>query len=83
VVFYTNGGHYYRNRLPHTCSGLKVADSFAYRTSQTQLCSVDIITVLNRMGSDFSRGPSCGLGEFEEISKKQLDELTGKPAKAP
>lgn len=79
IVFYTAGNRNYRNRLPHSCSGLAIADSFSYRTSQSQLCSVDIISVLNRMGSDFAPGPSCGLGEFEAIDSKQLEELTRKP----
>lgn len=78
IIFYTTGSRNYKNRLPHSCSGLAIADSFSYKTSQTQLCSVDIITVLNRMGSDFSPGPSCGLGEFEPITREQLDELTNK-----
>jgi hypothetical protein len=56
-----------------------MADSFSYRTSQSQLCSIDVISVLNRMGSDFAPGPSCGLGMFEPIDQKQLDELTRKP----
>ena len=81
IIFYTTGNRNYKNRLPHSCSGLAIADSFSYRTSQSQLCSVDIITVLNRMGSNFAPGPSCGLGEFEEIDPQQLDELTKKPAK--
>lgn len=83
VLFYTNGNKNYLNRLPHSCGGLQMADSFMYRTSQSQLCSVDIITVLNRMGSNFMPGPSCGLGLFEEIDKAQLEALTEKPARKP
>lgn len=83
VIFYTNGNRNYLNRLPYSCGGLRMADSFMYRTSQSQLCSVDIITVLNRMGSNFAPGPSCGLGLFEEIDKEQLEALTKKPAKTP
>lgn len=83
VIFYTNGNKNYVNRLPYSCGGLRMADSFMYRTSQSELCSVDIITVLNRMGSNFAPGPSCGLGMFEEVDKEQLEALTKKPAKTP
>lgn len=79
IIFYTTNNRNYKNRLPHSCSGLAMADSFSYSTSQSQLCSVDIITVLNRMGSDLAPGPSCGLGMFEPIDQRQLDELTKKP----
>lgn len=78
IVFYTSNNRNFRNRLPHGCSGLAIADSFMYRTSQSQLCNVDIITVLNRMGSNFTPGPSCGLGMFEPLTAQQLEELTGK-----
>jgi hypothetical protein len=78
IIFYTTNNRNYKNRLPHRCGGLAIADSFSYSTSQSQLCSVDIITVLNRMGSNLTPGPSCGLGMFEAIDQRQLDELTGK-----
>ena len=81
IIFYTAGNRNYKNRLPYTCGGLAIADSFMYRTSVSQLCSVDIITVLNRMGSNFAPGPSCGLGLFEQIDARQLDELTSRPAR--
>lgn len=79
VIFYTNNNRNYRNHLPYRCNGLAIADSFMYRTSQSQLCSVDVITVLNRMGSNFAPGPSCGLGMFEPLTEQQLEELTKKP----
>jgi hypothetical protein len=78
IIFYTTGNRNFMNRLSHNCGGLEMADSFSYKTSQSQLCNVDIITVLNRMGSSFAPGPSCGLGEFEPIDAGQLEELTGK-----
>lgn len=81
IIFYTSGKRNYKNRLPYSCGGLAIADSFMYRTSVSQLCSVDIITVLNRMGSNYGPGPSCGLGVFEQIDARQLDELTGRPAR--
>jgi len=81
VLFYTTGNRNYKNHLAYPCSGLAVADSFMYRTSESKLCNVDIITVLNRMGGGGTQGASCGLGMFEEIDQQQLDALTKKPVK--
>jgi hypothetical protein len=81
ILFYTSGNRNYKNRLPYPCGGLASADTFMYRTSESKLCSVDIITVLNKMSSSFMPGASCGLGVFEPVDQQQLDELTKKPAK--
>lgn len=75
LLFYTSGGKIYKNTFPHRCSGLRSADTFMYRTSQSQLCNLDIITVLNRIGSGFMPGPSCGLGDFEPIDKAAAEAL--------
>lgn len=56
-----------RNRLPYSCPQLGFERSFTYATSLSQLCSVDIITVLIQGGGP-SRGASCGLGQFTPIS---------------
>jgi hypothetical protein len=65
IDFRTRNGRVYRNTLPVECPGLKFEDSFSYRTSIGQLCSVDTITV-NRSG--VARGPTCGLGRFQPIA---------------
>lgn len=64
ILFHLKNRKIYKNQLPHRCAGLKSADTFRYRTSQSQLCNVDVITVLNRVGGDFMPGPTCGLGMF-------------------
>jgi hypothetical protein len=64
IIFKMKGGKQYKNTLPYKCSGLKFENAFSYRTSLSQLCNVDIITVL-RSGSRLDSGPSCGLGTFE------------------
>jgi hypothetical protein len=64
IVFTTRSNKFYNNRLPRKCSGLKSADKFRYKTSQSSLCNVDIITVLQNAGSDLMDGASCGLGSF-------------------
>jgi hypothetical protein len=67
IDFYTNGGQVYRNTLPYTCPELGMQEGFSYETSQSQLCSVDIITVLRQAGG-LQRGASCGLGKFQPVT---------------
>jgi hypothetical protein len=66
IDFYGRNGKVYRNRLPYSCPRLGFEERFGYKTSLNQLCSTDIITVIS--SPEFSGGPSCGLGEFQEIS---------------
>jgi len=58
ILFRMNGNKTYRNRLPHRCPMLGVADGFSYRTSLHRLCNVDGIRVLRY-------GMTCSLGLFE------------------
>jgi hypothetical protein len=66
IDFIMRDGRVLRNNLPNSCGGLKVNRSFAYETSQSQLCNVDIITVVVQ-GAGPVRGASCGLGSFTPI----------------
>ena len=68
IDFHMLGGKIYRNTLPHSCPGLGFEEKFMYKTSLSQLCSVDIITVLTDAGG-LSRGASCGLGKFQPMEK--------------
>ncbi|WP_179505744.1 MULTISPECIES: hypothetical protein [unclassified Sphingomonas] len=61
------GTRWYRNVLPQRCSGLGFQQTFGYATSQAQLCSVDIITVLQTGAGGGPRG-SCGLGQFQPVT---------------
>ena len=65
IDFYMTGGKVYRNILPNSCPSLGFEERFLYKTSLSQLCSVDIITVLQSPG--LSPGPSCGLGKFQPV----------------
>lgn len=65
IDFHMNGGKVYRNTLPNSCPSLGFEERFLYKTSLSQLCSVDIITVLQSPG--LSQGPSCGLGKFQPV----------------
>jgi hypothetical protein len=66
IDFYMNGGKVYRNSLPYACPGLGFEERLAYATSLSQLCSVDIITVLRT--PPVPQGASCGLGKFQPIT---------------
>lgn len=67
IDFNMLGGKVYRNTLPHSCPQLGFEERFSYKTSLSQLCSTDIITVLTTAGPGLSRGASCGLGQFQEM----------------
>lgn len=68
IDFYTRSGDVYRNRLPNSCPQLGFERAFIYQTTITQLCNVDIITVLMTT-SPLQSGASCGLGKFTPIAK--------------
>ena len=65
IDFYTIGGKVYRNKLAGICPQLGFEERFTYQTSLPQLCSTDIITVLQ--GPNLMRGASCGLGKFQPV----------------
>ena len=69
IDFIMNGNRVYRNTLPNSCPQLGFEEAFSYATSLSQLCSVDIITVLNRAGGGLMRGASCGLGQFVPVAR--------------
>jgi hypothetical protein len=72
IDFDMGGGKIYRNTLPNSCPSLGFEEAFTYETSLSQLCSTDIIYVLQRYGSEVRRGAGCGLGQFVpvELEKK-------------
>jgi hypothetical protein len=65
IDFDMGGGKVFRNTLPNSCPSLGFEERFSYRTSLSQLCSVDIITVLQSPG--ITPGSSCGLGKFQPV----------------
>jgi len=82
ILFYMNGGDIYVNTLPRNCNALRFNDGIMYKTSLSQLCNVDVITVLSRMGGmgsmGFSSLGSCGLGKFQPITKEEIIALKTK-----
>ncbi|HEX7781749.1 MAG TPA: hypothetical protein VF509_02980 [Sphingobium sp.] len=69
IDFVMNNGDVYRNVLPNSCPSLGFEQRFSYRLSTSQLCSVDVITVLQTAGGGYMQGASCGLGKFQKMSK--------------
>ena len=69
IDFHVSGRKAYRNTLPFQCPQLGYNRAFGYATSQSQLCSVDIITVIIQ-GNPGLQGASCGLGRFTPIDRR-------------
>lgn len=69
VDFEINNRTIYRNNLPYNCPGLGNEKRFVIETSQSQLCSVDTIGVVQDYGGSYSVGARCGLGKFQRMEK--------------
>lgn len=67
IFFESVGRRGYMNKLPTKCHGLAREERFAYTNSFGSLCRAEIITVLDSFGRAWG---SCGLGDFEEYTKK-------------
>ena len=64
---FVGDGRVWRNALPSRCPGLKSNNRFTYETSLSQLCSTDIIYLLETPAGDLHRGAACGLGQFAPV----------------
>jgi len=62
------GNRTWRNTLPNRCAALGNTRAFSYSTSLNQLCSTDIITVIEPGSPMLTRG-SCGLGQFVPVER--------------
>jgi hypothetical protein len=69
IDFKMSGNKTYRNVLPFSCSGLRFEERFSYHPTNSRLCSVDIIRVLNNYAGQLQEGAGCGLGKFQQIEK--------------
>lgn len=76
ILFYMKGGDVYRNSLPNRCPSLATQERFMYRVALSQLCSIDVITVLADVGFGFIPTGSCGLGDFQPIDAEIAEQLT-------
>lgn len=75
ILFKMRGKKSYVNKMNRKCSGLKRNDAFSYKVSTSQLCRVDLITILDT--SMMTSWGSCGLGEFYEVVKKEKTASVG------
>jgi len=67
TIDFLRGRQGWRNVLPMNCPRLATERAFTYATSQSQLCSTDIIRVLENFGGRPQAGEACGLGKFTPI----------------
>lgn len=67
IDFAMLGGKLYRNTLPHACPRIGFERAFTYESRTSQLCSSDIIYVLESAGGELRRGVGCGLGKFVPV----------------
>lgn len=67
IEFRMKGGENYINILPSKCPGLRPNSTIMYKTSQSQLCHVDIVRVLEPFVGGMRPGVSCGLGRFHPL----------------
>ncbi|HET8697338.1 MAG TPA: DUF6491 family protein, partial [Gammaproteobacteria bacterium] len=75
ILFRMRGRQIYVNDLPNKCPELRAEDRFMYRSSTSQLCSLDTITVLNDIGFGFRPGATCGLGKFVPVDEDAAEQL--------
>jgi hypothetical protein len=66
IEFITRDRQVWRNRLPNRCPNLGFERAFSYSLSIPQLCSFDIITVIQQ-STGVRPGASCGLGVFVPV----------------
>ena len=83
VLFYMRGGQIYSSRLPRRCAGLRSEGKFSYKTTSSQLCDIDGITVLYDHGLGLTPGVSCRLGRFVPISEEEAEVLKNPPPPDP
>ena len=67
IDFVGAGNRVWRNTLTARCPGLRSNDAITYETSLTQLCSTDIVYVLQRVGGRLQRGGACSIGQFVPV----------------
>lgn len=70
ILFRMRGSPDYVMKLERKCPGLFFENRFSYRLHTTQLCGLDIITVLDSFGR--SR-VSCGLDDFVALKERPDD----------
>lgn len=67
IDFEMQGGKVYRNILNANCPGLGMDRAITYNTSIDQLCSPQIVYVLQNIGGMPRQGAGCSLGKFVPV----------------
>ncbi|WP_086617493.1 hypothetical protein [Erythrobacter tepidarius] len=67
IDFEMQGGKVYRNTLTSNCPGLGMDRAITYNTSTDQLCTPQIVYVLQNVGGQPRQGAGCGLGKFVPV----------------
>ena len=67
TIDFRSGRDWYRVTLPQRCPSLGTYRSFKYQTSLSELCSTDIITVMEFGGPGSGPRGSCGLAPFQPV----------------
>ena len=75
ILFYTRGKTIYHNRLPRQCHGLSREQRFSYRTTNGNLCNLDMIRILYRGGTGLQEGNACSLGYFREVTEEDVEAM--------
>jgi hypothetical protein len=65
IDFHMPGNEVFRNTLPNRCPQLGFEERFAYEANTGNLCSVDMISVIQAGAA--GRGPRCQLGQFVPV----------------
>lgn len=63
------------NKLRTRCPGLRRHDTLAFELRSNQLCNLDTATVIDRFLFWERTGPTCSLGEFEQLTPGQAELL--------
>jgi hypothetical protein len=71
IDFEIRGGKTYRNILTQRCPGLAMERAITYETSINQLCSAQIVYVLENVGGRPRRGAGCSLSQFVPVEYKR------------
>lgn len=77
IDFEMQGGKIYRNILTSNCPGLGMDRAITYETAIDQLCSPQIIYVLQSIGGRPQRGAGCSLGPFVPVEYVRKDKDEG------
>ena len=76
LLFQSNTGQeVWLNTLRTRCPGLRDDDVLAFEMTGNRLCSLDTATVMERFLFWQRTGPTCSLGEFQELTEAQAELL--------